>query len=156
MDQLRAVQVRAEQRDRRPERLSVLRLTAVPKNKKRRRTVGIIQVSTENHPAQFRDGTQRQRMGKKKATDVSLDELFDIWLTVGSKGVHWQECQAGEEETRKRLILRPYRNLDEDRLRALSSALRRWEAWVQESVRANARARARPANAGPQYLQLWG
>ena len=62
-------------------------------------------------------------------TQATLEQFFSVWLELGEEGLHWQPCDPSEEETRKRLVLRPFVKLEQARAHALVMGLKRWKDW---------------------------
>ena len=62
-----------------------------------------------------------------KAQESTLDMLYAVWLAGGSSGTKWLECGAAEESVRRRLVMRPFTDMEDQRLSNLLAALRRME-----------------------------
>ena len=127
IDRMRAGTVRTLLQDARPSR--TVSLPQRGYESKKRKYAKLMLQDQVNHPSQFVDGSQRCKRSKVKATEASLDELYQVYLALGPVGAKWTACEPGEEAVRKRLMLRPFLKMDEQRLRALLAALRRWERW---------------------------
>ena len=127
-DAMVAAAVEAGRSDTRP---SCPQRTIADVSRGTKKRAGVLQVDTPSHPDQWRDGTQRTADRRAKASPEALDELFAVWEEMGPDGDQWQPCQAGEESARRRLMLRPFVEMEQKRVAALLAALRRWRKWNQ-------------------------
>ena len=98
-------------------------------HKEKKRRLGVIREDTPNQPDQWADGTSRKREVRETAQQDTLNDLYVVWLALGQNGRKWQHCEPGQEEVRKRLLLRPFQEMENGRLRNLIAGLRRWEKW---------------------------
>ena len=123
---LESITGRSDTRQSRPQR------TWADVVKPKKQKLGAIQQDTPCHPDQWRDGGRKAKQVRAKASEESLDKLYRIWITVGSRGAHWQECQDGKDDVRRRLVLRPFRRMEEKRVKELLGGWRRWTTWNEQ------------------------